>query len=96
MSLGPGPWAFGLAVLAAFVFVVVTLSRMYCKFRLREEDRHLQEKIEQARLEIEREHGREIRESRRKLDDLLIRVIEGAIDRRSREDADAEEGDSQG
>ena len=76
--------------------MVVTLSRMYCKFRLREEEWRMQERFEQARLEIEREHGREIRESRRKLDELLIRVIESAIDRRVLEDADAEDGDSQG
>ena len=96
VSLGPGPWAFGLAALAAAVFVVVTLSRMYCKFRLTEEDRYLRERIEQARLDIEREHRRDMQESRRKLDDILIRLVESAIDRRVLEDADAEEGDSQG
>lgn len=88
VSLGPGPWAFGLATLAAAVFVVVTLSRMYCKFRLREEEWRMQEKIEQARLDIEREHQREILESRRKLDDLAIRVIDREMALRSREDAD--------
>ena len=96
VSLGPGPWAFGVAAIAGVVFVVVTLSRMYCKFRLREEERRLQEKIEQARLDIEREHRREILEIRRKLDDLAIRVIDREMARRSRGDADAEEGDSQG
>ena len=82
--------------MAVGAFVVVTLSRMYCKFRLREEDRHLRERIEQARLEIEREYGREVRETRRKLDDLAIRVIDREMALRSREETDAEEGDSQG
>ena len=40
--------------------------------------------------------SKEMRESRRKLDDLAIRVIDRDLARRSREDADAEEGDSQG
>ena len=76
--------------------MAVTLSRMYCKFRLRVEEQHLREKIEQARLDIEREHRREILESRRKLDDLAIRVIDREMARGSGEETDAEEGDSQG
>lgn len=72
--------------------MVVTLSRMYCKFRLREEEQHLREKIEQARLDIERDHRREILESRRKLDDLAIRVIEREMARRSRDDTGADTG----
>ena len=94
VSLGPGPWAFGLAILASVVFTVVTLTRMYCKYRSRVAEYRAQERVERLRLKRDFELLREIRESRRFRDDMFKFVIERELARWARENSD-EEGDEE-
>ncbi len=96
VSLDPGPWAFGIAALAGVAFVAVTLARMYWKFRDREAERRSQERMERIRKEREREHRRAMLEIWRVIDESLRGMYERDMALRSRDDADAEEGDSQG
>ena len=94
VSLGPGPWAFGIAALATVVFTAVTLSRMYCKYRSREAERRVQERTKQLRLQREIELLREVRESRQFRDHMLKFVLERETARWARENAD-DDGDEE-
>ena len=96
VSLDPGPWAFGIAALAVTAFVVVAVTRMYWKFHDREAERRSQERFERMRRDRESELLKEMRESWRVRDEFVRYVLEQEKAGRSREDADAEEGDSQG
>ena len=96
VSLGPGPWAFGIAAIAGGVFATVTLARMYWKFRDREAERRSRERMERIRRASEREHRRDMHEMWRIMDESMNDMYERDLARRSREDADAEEGDLQG
>ena len=95
VSLDPGPWAFGIAALAGVAFVAVTLARMYWKYRDREAERRSHERMERIRKDREREHRRDMLEVWRIIDESLRGMYGRDMARRSREDADAEEGDSQ-
>ena len=94
VSLGPGPWAFGLAALASVAFTVVTLSRMYCKYRSREVERLAEERFERLRMEREREYRRFLEEAWRSRDELLRYLNPREIARWARENAD-DEGDEE-
>ena len=78
--------------------MVVTLARMFLKFRDREAERRSRERIERIRRVSERELRRDMQEMWRTMDESMKGMYEREMARRSRDDTGADletHGDAQ-